>query len=156
MFVKKAKNNYFSVNNIFVCDNGNCVDYSKVCNLIDDCGDDTDEENCVNHFVCNVRSNYSKSYIALSSVCDGRNDCLDESDESSCCHRQLIDDLILKISSWLIGTLSLLLNGATQARSICTMKRVRTSSALTDKVLLTFINFGDWLVGELPFFTCCD
>ena len=151
VLVKKAKNNYFSVNNIFVCGNGNCVDYSKVCNLIDDCGDDTDEDNCVNHFVCNVRSSYSKSYIALSSVCDGRNDCLDESDESSCCHRQLIDAPILKISSWLIGTLSLLLNGATQARSICTMKRVRTSSALTDKVLVTFINFGDWLVGSYLF-----
>ena len=151
VFVKRAKNNYFSVNNIFVCDNGNCVDYSKMCNLIDDCGDGTDEDNCVNHFVCNVRSNYSKSYIALSSVCDGRNDCLDESDESSCCHRQLIDDPILKISSWLIGTLSLLLNGATQARSICTMKRVRTSSALTNKVLVTFINLGDWLVGSYLF-----
>ena len=124
VFVKKEQNNYFSVNNIFVCDNGNCVDYSKVCNLIDDCGDDTDEDNCVNHFVCNVKSSYSKSYIALSSVCHGRNDCLDESDESSCCHRQLIDAPILKISSWLIGTLSLILNGASQARSICTMKRV--------------------------------
>ena len=151
VFVKKEQNNYFSVNNIFVCDNGNCVDYRKICNLIDDCGDDTDEDNCVNHFLCNVRSNYSKSYIALSSVCDGRNDCLDESDESSCCHRQLIDAPILKIPSWLIGTFSLLLNGATQARSICTMKRVRTSSALTDKVLVTFINLGDWLVGSYLF-----
>ena len=150
-FVKKAKNNYFSVDNIFVCDNGNFVDYSKVCNLIDDCGDDTDEDNYVNHFVCNVRSNYSKSYIALSSVCDGRNDCLDESDESSCCHRQLIDDFVLKICSWLIGTLSLLLNGATQVRSISTIKRVRTSSALTDKVLVTYINLGDWLVGSYLF-----
>ena len=151
VFMKKEQNNYFSVNNIFVCDNGNCVDYSKICNLIDDCGDGTDEDNCVNHIVCNVSSNYSKSYIALSSECDGRNDCLDKSDESSCCHRHLIDDLILKISSWLIGTLSLLLNGATQARSICTMKRVRTSSALTDKVLVTFINLGDWLVGSYLF-----
>ena len=151
VFVKKEQNKYFSVNNIFVCDNGNCVDYSKICNLIDDCGDGTDEDNCVNHFVCNVRSNYSKSYIALSSICDGRNDCLDESDESSCCHRQLIDDFVLKISSWLIGTLSLLLNGATHVRSISTIKRVRTSSALTDKVLVTFINLGDWLVGSYLF-----
>ena len=151
VFVKKEQSNYFSVNNVFVCDNGNCVYYNKVCNLVDDCGDGTDEDNCVNHFVCNVKSNYSKSYIELSRLCDGKNDCLDSSDESSCCHRQLIDAPILKISSWLIGTLSLLLNGATQVRSICTIKRVRTSSALTDKALVTLINFGDWLVGSYLF-----
>ena len=125
--------------------------YSKVCNLIDDCGDGTDEESCVNHFVYNVKSDYSKSYIALSSVCDGKDDCLDSSDESSCCHRQLVYELILKLSSWLIGTLSLLLNGVTLIRIICTIKRVRTSSALTDKVLITLINFGDWLVGSYLF-----
>ena len=149
--VKKEQKGYFSVNNVFKCDNGNCVHYSKICNLIDDCGDGTDEESGVNHFVCNVKSNYTKSYIALSSVCDGRNDCLDSSDEFSCCHRQLIDEFGLKISSWLIGTLSLALNGVTQVRSIYTIKSVRTSSALTDKVLITLINFGDWLVGSYLF-----
>ena len=151
VLVKKEQSYYFSVNNIFLCDNGNCVHYNKICNLKDDCGDGTDEDSCDNHFVCNVKSNYSKSYIALSSVCDGKDDCLDSSDESSCCHRQLIDDFVLKISSWLIGTLSLLLNGVTQVRSICTLKRVRTSSALTDKVLMILINFGDWLVGGYLF-----
>ena len=150
VLVKKEKK-HFSAINTFVCGNGRCVYFSKVCNLIDDCGDGTDEDSCVNHFICNVKSNYSKSYIALSSVCDGKNDCLDSSDESSCCHRQLIDDLILKISSWLIGTLSLLLNGVTQVRTICTIKRVRTSTALADKVLITLINFGDWLVGSYLF-----
>ena len=136
---------------MLVCGNERFVYYNKVCNLIDDCGDGTDEENCVNHFVCNVKSSYTKSYIALSSVCDGKDDCLDSSDESSCCRRHLIGDLVLKISSWLIGILSLLLNGATQVRSIYTLKKVRTSSALTDKVLITLINFGDWLVGRYLF-----
>ena len=150
VLVKKEKM-HFIVNNLFVCGNERCVPYNKVCNLIDDCGDGTDEDSCDNHFVCNVKSNYSKSYIALSSVCDGKDDCLDSSDESSCCHRQLINDLTLKISSWLIGALSLLLNGATQVRCICTIRRVRTSSALTDKVLITLINFGDWLVGSYLF-----
>ena len=51
------------------------------------------------------------------------------------------------MSSWLIGTLSLLLNGIIQVRSIYTIKQVKTSSALADKVLITLISFGDWLVG---------
>ena len=92
----------FDVNKLFVCGNKRCLHYSKVCNLIDDCGDGTDEDSCDNHFLCNVGSKCSKSYIALSNVCDEKYDCLDSSDESSCCNRQLIDDLILKISSWLI------------------------------------------------------
>ena len=32
----------FKASNVFVCGNDNCVPYSKVCNMIDDCGDGTD------------------------------------------------------------------------------------------------------------------
>ena len=137
----------FEVKNLFVCNNGNCVPYSKVCNLVDDCGDGTDEDTCDNHFVCNVKSNFSKSYIPLSNVCDDQYDCLDLSDEQYCCHRKLINDLTLRMSAWLIGILALLLNGIIQIRSLCTMRFARTSSALTNKVLITLISFGDWLVG---------
>ena len=137
----------FKMKNIFVCGNGICVPYNKLCNLIDDCGDGTDEDNCDNRFVCNVKSNFSKSYIPLLSVCDGQYDCLDSSDEKYCCHRKLINGLTLKISAWLIGTLAFLLNGIIQVRSVRTMRFSRTSSVLTDKVLITLISFGDWLVG---------
>ena len=137
----------FIVKNVFACSNGNCVPYSKVCNLIDDCGDGTDEDSCDNHFVCNIENNFTKSYIPVSSVCDGQYDCLDSSDEKYCCHRKLINDISLKISAWLIGILALLLNGIIQIRNLCTMRFAKTSSALIDKVLITLINFGDWLVG---------
>ena len=119
----------------------------SVCNLVDDCSDGADEKSCTNHFVCNVNNNFTKSYIPLSSVCDGKYDCLDLSDESSCCHRKLINGLILKISSWSIGILSISLNGFIQARSIYTMRFAKTSTALKNKVLVTLITFGDWLVG---------
>ena len=127
----------FKMKNIFVCGNGICVPYNKLCNLIDDCGDGIDEDNCDNRFDCNVKSNFSKSYIQLSSVCDGQYDCLDSSDEKYCCHRKLINGLSLKISAWLIGTLAFLRNDIIQVRSVRTMRLSRTSSALTDKVLIT-------------------
>ena len=146
VIVQKVKND-FKVKNLFICRNDNCIPYSNVCNLIDDCGDGTDEDSCHNHFTCNTRTNFTKSYIPLSSVCDGKYDCLDSSDEISCCHRKLINDLTLKISAWVIRILALLLNGIIQVRSLWTLKVARTSSALTDKVLITLISFGDWLVG---------
>ena len=148
VFVKKQrKGKGFKIKNMFVCGNGNCVLYNKLCNLIDDCGDSTDKNSCGNHFACNVGSNFSKSYIPLSSVCDEQYDCLDSSDEKYCCHRKLINGLMLKMLALLIGPLALLLNGIIQIQSLRTIRFARTSSALTDKVLITSINFGDWLVG---------
>ena len=35
-----------------MCDNANCLDKSQVCDLVDDCGDGSDEKNCNNNFPC--------------------------------------------------------------------------------------------------------
>ena len=92
VIVQKDKTG-FKVKNIFICGNHNCIPHSKVCNLIDDCDDGTDEDSCHNHFTCNIKTNYKKSYIPLSSVCDGKYDCLDLSDESTCCSQMIINGL---------------------------------------------------------------
>ena len=44
-------NNMFS-QEIFLCDNGRCTTFDKVCNVVDDCGDLSDEKSCFNNFKC--------------------------------------------------------------------------------------------------------
>ncbi|XP_063680081.1 low-density lipoprotein receptor-related protein 2-like [Bolinopsis microptera] len=78
ILVKKDGNSKtkYSHQEMFPCNNGNCVPYEKVCNLANDCGDDSDELDCANHFRCG-----SGEFIPLSSQADGNVDCRDQSDE---------------------------------------------------------------------------
>jgi hypothetical protein len=41
----------------FICDRKACVSYSDVCDLTDDCGDNSDENNCVNYNLCDFEIN---------------------------------------------------------------------------------------------------
>ena len=144
IFVTKTFGNIFT-NNYFVCHNKQkCIDYSKVCDLVSDCGDDSDERFCSNHFQCRLTSRY----IPKTRKCDGRFDCLDLSDEcNDQCSSYIVEHSALKGLSWLIGILATLANLTIITKNIATLKRCRTTVALFNKALILAISFGDLLVG---------
>ena len=66
-FVSKKSGKY--TNKYFPCANNLCVEYSKVCDLVDNCGDGSDELNCTNHFEC------GGAFIPITQKCDGDANC---------------------------------------------------------------------------------
>ena len=131
-------------NNLFACENRKCVTYEKVCNLADDCGDGSDEENCVNNYRCNK----SAEFVPLSSVCDGRVDCLDLSDEcNDNCQLQIINSIVLKVVAWSFGLLATVSNLAVVARKLSSLRRVGTKTTLFNSFFVICIGVGDAMVG---------
>ena len=143
-FFTKSQGNIYT-NRYFVCDNKiRCIDYSQVCDLVDDCGDASDEKSCTNHFKCSS----SVRFIPKSSKCDDNFDCLDKSDEcNEQCSRQILETSFLKVTTWLLGGLALTTNLIIIIRNIGALKRCKTVVALNNKSLIILISFGDLLVG---------
>ena len=133
----------------YQCKNSRCVQYKQVCNLIDDCGDMSDEINCKNHMICQDKLSSAKhQFISLSQKCDGMYDCFDLSDECNDeCGREILENWVLKISCWLIGTLAMSFNFFTVVRGIHSAIKCQTENMLTSKVLMSLIGLGDFLIG---------
>ena len=146
--IRRPRGSYSSSNQyhnaIFPCDNGRCVDYDKVCNLENDCGDGTDEVGCSNHFQCKETG----EFLTHDRVCDGIIDCMDHSDEcNELCDKRVIKQLGLKIPAGIVGILAFFLNLFTIPRMFSALKQCKSGDSLINTSLLLLISFGDFLVG---------
>ena len=133
-------------NDFFLCSNNICVEYSKVCDLVDNCGDSSDERNCTNHFAC------GGAYIPLSQKCDGSANCEDRSDECNDeCGKQVINVLYKKIAAFGIGLLATVSNLFVMFENGAELRKCKSSAYLTNKILVMMISIGDFLTGQYLF-----
>ena len=143
-FVTKSFGTIYT-NNYFVCDDKNlCMDYSKVCDLVYDCNDRSDESRCTNHFMCER----SRRLLPLTRKCDGHIDCDDLSDEcNEQCSTTILKETYLKGLSWTIGITAVIANAVIIGKSVEALKRCKTATALMNRLLIIMIAFGDFLIG---------
>ena len=132
-------------NHLFVCANRKCTEYDKVCNLMDDCGDWSDEQNCTN----NIKCDNNRTFISAAQKCDGKVNCEDWSDEcNDACGRQIINGLVLKCSAFAIGLAATILNIVVTIESIFELRKFNgRAMILINKILVMLIGVGDLLMG---------
>ena len=144
-FVTKSDSQAGYQNNYFQCNNSRCVDYSKVCDLTNDCGDMSDEQNCKNHIQCKNEKNH---LISLDQQCDGMFDCYSLSDEcNDKCGKQILDHWFLKGACWLFGLMAVLFNIIIMVQIATSVNGAKTGVMLLTKSLLGLICLGDLLNG---------
>jgi hypothetical protein len=146
VFFTKSNENIYT-NRYFVCDDGiKCLEYSKVCDLVEDCDDGSDEVDtkCTNHFKCKSENRR----IPKNKKCDLQFDCYDMSDEcNEECSTELLEGSHLKIISMIVGNLAVIANLVIIIKNLGTLKNCKTSVALVNKSLIILISFGDLMVG---------
>ncbi|XP_071944579.1 SCO-spondin-like [Antedon mediterranea] len=77
----------------FSCDNGKCIPVEWTCDAAEDCGDSSDETDCVYNCTVNEFTCRNGHCININYKCDGMPDCTDESDEFQCGPNTCDDDL---------------------------------------------------------------
>ncbi|KAL5247874.1 hypothetical protein ACHWQZ_G017146 [Mnemiopsis leidyi] len=135
----------------FRCSNGRCVDYKQLCDLVNDCGDWSDEVSCTNHFVCkNTAGNEGVELIGQAQKCDRKVDCYDFTDEcNDFCGREILKSWSTKVASWMIGVLAVIFNVVAIVKEASLYKNTLTSdfSALFIKVHVDMVCLGNFLTG---------
>ena len=132
----------------FRCKNDRCVKYDKICNLVDDCGDHSDEENCTSVVHCEV----SKGFIPSSEKCNGKVQCNDYRDEcNDDCSKKIISGLGFKTFCWVIGFTAVVFNLTKILQNCHFLISDRQLNRKADTVLGLLINVGDFLTGAYLF-----
>ena len=144
IFVTRSHKNVYT-NTYFVCDDKiKCIDYSKVCDLIYDCNDLSDEAQCTNHFKCNSTG----KLIPKTKKCDSQVDCFDFSDEcNEQCTKEILEEHWLEELSWFIGLSAVIANSVIIVKCLRVLKRCKTAVALVNRLLILMIALGDLFVG---------
>ena len=149
-FARESDDGQFYHQNFFQCKNRRCIEFDKVCNLVDDCGDQSDEDECQNHMICEETLNETKKhYISIEQRCDGIYDCFDLSDEcnSFCRPKEILSSVALKSFCWFMGFVAVALNTLVVVRGLCSLKNCSTGGALMTQTLVVLIGLGDVLIG---------
>ena len=154
-FVTKSKQDQFH-QDYFQCNNSRCIEYKQVCDLINDCGDMSDEASCSNNMVCEnimvcentLNSTDHYEFISLSQRCDGIYDCFDLSDECNIyCGKRIFGNWILQVLCWVMGILALIFNSYTVFCGLKTLQNSKTRSMLTNNAMVSLIGSGDLFIG---------
>ena len=121
-----------------------CIDCNRVCDLVDNCGDKSDEANCFNHFECDN----SEKYIPISRKCDGSLDCFDHSDECNpICSRRNINNYKLRVFAVSVGFLTSLINLLVLLVHFKHLYAAHSESRLVNSAFVLLIAVGDLLIG---------
>ena len=142
-FVTKIGNESYR-NDYFSCNNGVCLNYDQVCNVVDDCGDGSDELHCTNVFLCDSKD----QLVLITKKCNGNIDCLDFSDECNAhCGKQILQNTFLKILSWSVAVLAIFLNLISLYQNQTAFNKKMSKVAMNNRMLILLINLSDLLTG---------
>ena len=134
--------------NLFECESGACISYDKVCNLANDCGDWSDEQDCSNQFSCNESETGER--IPWNRYCDGVFDCEDHSDECGkhCSnYHEIVEGSFLVGCSWCFGILATILNLIAIIATIFQILQEKSMVKISNLAMVVFIGLGDLCVG---------